>query len=38
MIHGKEKKSGIDMKTWIISSITDLIIGIILILIDKTLN
>lgn len=34
----KKKKSEIDLKTWAVSSITDLIVGIILLIIAKLLG
>jgi hypothetical protein len=34
----KNKKSESELKTWLVNSLTDLIIGLILILIDKLIN
>ncbi len=34
----KMKKSEIDLKSWLLGAITDLIIGIILLILDKLLN
>lgn len=34
----KKKKSDIDLKTWLVGAITDLIIGIALLLIQKLLE
>lgn len=34
----KTKKSAIDKKTWLVNAITDLIIGIILLILDKLFN
>ena len=34
----KKKKSEIDIKTWLVSAITDLFIGIILLILDKLFN
>lgn len=34
----KMKKSEIDIKSWLLGAITDLIIGIILLILDKLLN
>lgn len=34
----EKKKSDIDWKSWTLSAITDLVIGIILLILDKLLN
>lgn len=34
----ENKKSEIDLKSWILGAITDLIIGIILLILDRLLN
>lgn len=34
----KNKKSEVDWKTWLVGATTDLLIGIILLIIDKLLN
>jgi hypothetical protein len=34
----KNKKSDSELKTWTVGALTDLIIGLILILIDKLIN
>ena len=36
--HPEKKKSDIDLKSWLLGAITDLIIGIILLILDKLLN
>ena len=36
--HSKKKKSEIDRKSWLLGAITDLIVGIILLILDKLLN
>ena len=36
--HKKNKKSEIDLKTWLVSTITDLLIGLILMIISKLLE
>lgn len=36
--HPENKKSDIDWKSWLLGAITDLIIGIILLILDKLLN
>ncbi len=33
-----KEKSGIDWKSWLLGAITDLVIGIILVILDKLLN
>lgn len=34
----QKKKSEIDIKSWLLGAITDLIVGIILLILDKLLN
>jgi hypothetical protein len=34
----EKKKSDIDLKSWLLGAITDLAIGIILLILDKLLN
>lgn len=36
--HPEKKKSDIDWKSWLLGAITDLTIGIILLILDKLLN
>ena len=36
--HPEKKKSDIDLKSWLLGAITDLTIGIILLILDKLLN
>ena len=36
--HPEKKKSEIDLKSWALGAITDLVIGIILLILDKLLN
>lgn len=36
--HSKKKKSEIDWKSWTLGAITDLAVGIILLILDKLLN
>ena len=36
--HPEKKKSDIDLKSWLLGAITDLVIGIILLILDKLLN
>ena len=36
--HPEKKKSEIELKSWALGAITDLVIGIILLILDKLLN
>ena len=36
--HPEKKKSDIDLKSWLLGAITDLVIGIILLILDKLLK
>ena len=36
--HSKKKKPGIDLKSWLLGAITDLVVGIILLILDRLFN
>lgn len=36
--HSKKKKSDIDLKSWLLGAITDLVVGIILLILDRLFN